>query len=100
MFYEILAVILIIVMASLFANLSGVDSRDYSLLGMVFGFGIFVAITSYCLALTYFSTNPDGLLMFLTFFVTVILLPMCLFSTAISAVNVSNLRQAIATAGA
>ena len=97
MFYEILAVILIIVMASLFANLSGVDSRDYSLLATTFCFGIFVAITSFCLALTYFSSNPSGLLMFLTFFVTVILLPMCLFSTAISAVNVSNLRQAIAT---
>lgn len=100
MIYEILAVVLIIVMASLFGNMSGVDSKDYSLLGMVFGFGIFVAVTSYFLALTYFSTRPRDLLMFLTFFITIILLPMCLFSTALSAVNVSNLRQAIATAGA
>jgi hypothetical protein len=97
MFYEILAVVLLLTMVVIFGQMSGVDSKDYSLLGMVFGFGIFVAITSYFLALTYFSTRPRDLLMFLTFFITVILLPMTLFSTALSAVNVSNLRQAIAT---
>ena len=100
MIYEGMAILVLIIMISLFSNLSGVDSKDYSLLSMVIGFGIFVAITSYFLALTYFSSQPLNLLMFLTFFVTVILLPMCLVSTAVSAVNVSNLRQAIATAGA
>jgi len=100
MLLEIGLVITIIVMISLFANLSGVDSKDYSLLSMVFGFSVFVAITCYFLALTYFSSRPGDLIWFLTFFVLVVLLPMCLCSTAISAVNVSNLRQAVATAGA
>jgi len=100
MILEIGLVLVIIIMISLFSNLSGVDPKDYSLLSMVFGFSVFVAITCYFLALTYFSSRPGDLLWFLTFFVMVVLLPMCLSSTAISAVSVSNLRQAIATAGA
>jgi hypothetical protein len=100
MIFEVGLFVAILVMIVLFSNLSGVDSKDYSLLSMVFGFSAFVGITCFFLALTYFSSKPNDLIWFLTFFVIVVLLPMCLCSTAISAVNVSNLRQAVATAGA
>jgi len=74
------------------------DPSSPGLGGLVFGFSLFVGIASYCLALYYFQPKPEQMLSFLLFFTMVIVLPVCLNSTALSMISIRSLRETIASA--
>jgi FtsH-binding integral membrane protein len=93
-----LLVIVILVMSVLFSRFSSeTDHSSPGLMSLVFGFSLFVGIASFCLALTYFQ-KADSLLNFLTAFTMLVILPASLSSTAISVINIRNLRETLASA--
>lgn len=95
----LLLLALLITIPILFTSFSSEsDPSSPGLTGLVFGFSLFVGITTYCLALYYFQPNPEKMVSFLLFFTMVVILPVCLNTTAASMVNLRGLRETIVSA--
>jgi hypothetical protein len=74
------------------------DPSSPGLTGLVFGFSLFVGITAYCLALYYFQPKPEQMVSFLLAFTMLVILPVCINTTAVSMVSLRGLRESVASA--
>lgn len=91
-------VVLVIVMVTLFYSFSTEnDPGSPGLTAIILGFGLFVGITLFFLARTYFQKSED-LLQFLLAFTMFVLLPISLSSAAATFISVRTLKETIASA--
>jgi hypothetical protein len=72
------------------------SAQNTKLLTVVSVFSFVTSITAYCLALYYFSTNPNHLIQFVLAVVMLVVLPGMLVSTSICTITISNLRDTLA----
>jgi hypothetical protein len=92
-----LCAVLFTVVIVTFATLIPKDSAQNSkLLAVISVFSFAASFTAYGLALYHFSHNPAYLIQFILAVTMLVLLPAALVSTSVSAITVSNLRDAIA----
>ena len=99
LFQTLLLLALLITMIVLFNSYSTEsDPSSPGLGGAIFGFSLFVGIASYCLALYYFQPKPEEMVQFLLFFTMVVVLPVCLNSSALSMISIRSLRETLASA--
>jgi len=99
MFGELVTlVILVSVIISLFYSFSTEsDPGSPGLSFMILSFGLFVGITLFFLARTYFQKSED-LLQFLLAFTMFLLFPMSLSSAAATFISIRTLKETIASA--
>jgi FtsH-binding integral membrane protein len=95
---SIALVLVVIVLVVLFNSFSTEnDKTSPGLMFLIMGFGGFVGLTCFLLALTYFQKSED-MLKFLLAFATLILFPISLSSAAATFVSVRTLKETIAAA--
>ena len=91
-------VILVIVIVVLFSSFSTEkEQTSPGLMYLVLGFGLFVGVTMFFLALAYFQRSED-MLKFLLALTTCILFPMALSSAAATFVSIRKLKEVVASA--